>query len=99
LLAGSVVIGYIGNNEKRLIREAALVGSLVSIPRAELGLKGSAQTVLCEMARYFRAPRAAMLIRIYDSKTYLLEIDLSHQENWVDLPQISFGIEIGRAHV
>lgn len=87
LVAASIVIGYIGDNEKRLIREAAFVGSLVSIPRAELGLKRSAQRILCETARFFGAPRAAMLIRIQDGSTYLLEVKSGHREDeWADLP-------------
>jgi signal transduction histidine kinase len=86
LLAGSIVIGYIGDNEKRLIREAAFVGALVSIPRAELGLKRSAHRVTCEIARFFRASEAAILIRIKDGDTYLLELsDRSAHYTWSDL--------------
>jgi signal transduction histidine kinase len=86
LLVGSVVIGYIASNEKRLIREAAFVGSVVSLPRAERGLKRSAQMVLCEIARFFCAPKAAMLIRIHGGSTYLLECTAGDTEkDWTDL--------------
>src|SRR5256885_1312754 len=86
LLVGSVVIGYIASNEKRLIREAAFVGSVVSLPLAERGLKRSAQMVLCEIARFFCVPKAAMLIRIHGGSTYLLECTAGDTEkDWTDL--------------
>jgi signal transduction histidine kinase len=74
LLVGGVVIGYIGDNEKRLIREAGFVGKLVSIPRLEIGFMRSSRRVFLELGRYLRAPQAAMLIHIRGGNTYFTRL-------------------------
>jgi signal transduction histidine kinase len=63
LMILGVLLGYLAEAEKRLRAEDVFVGQLIAKARADVGLRGTMQTVLGETLRLFLAPRTLAVVQ------------------------------------